>query len=120
MLTAWVSEVAGRRPSPKSRIVELRARDTVVTAGDEHLAIGQQRRCVIIARGVKVAGGRPDAGRRIVEFRSRNSPVDPVNSGCGEYLAIGQQRRGVIPAPIQRVGGAAGGRPTPARRVVEF
>ena len=42
-----------------------------MTACDEHLAVGQQRRRVSIARGGEAAGGRPGPARRIVEFRAR-------------------------------------------------
>ena len=89
----------------------------VVTACDEHLAVGQQRRRVTIACGGEAAGGRPGPARRIVEFRARES-ASRYRAACDEHLAVGQQRRRVIEAACG--GEAAGGRPGPARRIVEF
>ena len=60
------------RPGPGRRIVEFRAGErvaAVVTACDEHLAVGQQRRGVTRGGG-EAAGGRPGSARRIVEFRA--------------------------------------------------
>ena len=54
------------------------------TSGDEHLAVGQQRRGVTGARCLHAAGGGPDAGSRIIQFRawqnSRGAAVPPATS----------------------------------------
>ena len=105
-----------RSRSPDRRVPRSRERCCHLTACDEHLAVGQQRRRVTIACGGEAAGGRPGPARRIVEFRARES-ADCCQSACDEHLAVGQQRRRVT---IACGGEAAGGRPGPARRIVEF
>ena len=105
MNIACGGEAAGGRPGPARRIVEFRARESsrsVITACDEHLAVGQQRRRVILACGGEAAGGRPGPGRRIVEFRARENAA-AVITACDEHLAVGQQRRRVMLRAVARL-----------------
>ena len=101
-------------------IVEFRARESVAvivtTAGDEHLAVGQERRRMEFASGGEAAGGTPCSARQIVEFRARERE-ETIITACDEHFAVGQQRRRVA---LALGGEAAGGRPGPARRIVEF
>ena len=87
-----------------------------VTAGDEDLAVGQQRRRVEVACGVQAAGGGPGVGRRVVQLRAGQIAAVAVAAG-DEDLAVVQQRRRVIEAcGVQ----AAGGGPGVGRRVVQL
>ena len=77
---------------------------------NQHHAVGQQRRRVLIACGVEAARGSPGPARWIVQFRAReNAAVEP---SCDQHLAVGQQRRRVFRA---RGVEAARGSPSPAR-----
>ena len=83
---------------PRSRIVQFRAREKpllVSSSRDQHLAVGQQRRRVIVPCGVEAARGTPGPGSRIVQFRARESAAAVISSR-DEHLAVGQQRRRVI------------------------
>ena len=59
------------------RSIEIRARGTIESAivlispCNKHHAVGQQRRCMVRARGEKLAGRRPAPARRIVQFCHR-------------------------------------------------
>ena len=84
-----------------------------MTCYDEHLATGQQVRCLTIACGTEATGRSPSSARWIVQFCGRVAITS--KSSCNEHLAIGQQRRRVTSA-----GGpeAAGGIPGSARRII--
>ena len=105
-----------RSRSPDRRVPRSREVAGAITACDEHLAVGQQRRRVTIACGGEAAGGRPGPARRIVEFRAREIAV----------VVAARLRRApcrwaaTSPCEIACGGEAAGGRPGPARRIVEF
>ena len=81
---------------------------------DEHLAVGQLRRCVISARAVETAGGRPGPAGRIVQFRARGSVEIAIESPCHQRHAVWEQRRSV---QIACGAEAIRDRPTPAIRV---
>src|SRR5439155_11954741 len=67
----------------------------------------------------EAANRRPSPARRIVQFRAHENVAVgiSVKSSCDQYLAVGQQRRYVT---IACGAEAAGGRPGPARRIVQF
>jgi hypothetical protein len=92
---------AGRRPQPGRRIIEFRVSATLksgrICSSDEHRAVGQQRRGMLVSRGSHAAGRRPQPGSRIIEFRARESRA--VISPSDEHLAVGQQRRTMKVAP---------------------
>src|SRR6266850_3194776 len=104
--------------------VEFRAREIAGGAGgvgetacDEHLAVGQQRLCVIIPPGIETAGGAPGPAGGIVQFRASDRKAVRGSIAYDEHLAVGQQRRRVKSACGAET---AGGRPGPAGRIVEF
>ena len=83
----------------------------------QHLAVGQQRRRVIVACGVEAARGTPGPAGRVVQFRAAKIAAATDRSPCHQHLAVGQQRRRVIRACGVE---AARGTPRPAGRVVQF
>ena len=95
---------AGRASSvPLAGVVQLGAGNRVPLIlsppSDQHLAVGQQRRRVLVARGAQRAGRSP----RPVG-RDRTAPRWPEH-GCracprDQHLAIGQQRRRVVLARV--------------------
>src|SRR5262249_4752212 len=86
------------------------------TAGDEDLAVVQQRRRAKSPGGVHTAGDGPDAGRWVVQFRAGKEGAERATTAAGdEYLAIVQQRRrGTLAGGFQ----AAGVGPTTRRHGV--
>ena len=120
MTTACDVEIAGGSPGPARRIVQFRARGrgeiAIKPRSHKHLAVGQQRRRVQIARGVEIAGGSPAPARRIVQFRACGNAAG-VNSPSDKHHAVWQQRRRVIRACDVET---ARGGPAPARRIVQF
>ncbi len=101
--------------------IELRA--TVPSKGrrifprDEHLAVRQQRRRVIVPRGDKAARGGPGACRRIIQLRVGESANTVEKSRRDEQFAVGQQRGRVT---ISRGSEAAGGSPGARRRIIQL
>ena len=49
-----------------------------LSACDQHHAVGQQGRRVLIASGVEAARGTPAPARRVVQFRARESITLPA------------------------------------------
>ena len=85
-------------PGPVRRVVEFRAGEiaaAIVSSCDQHFAVGQQRRRVLIACGVEAPGGTSRSRRRVVEFRACENSRRRL-SACDEHLAVVQQRRRVI------------------------
>ena len=52
----------------------LRVAAAIFSPCHQHLAVGQQRRRVIIARGVEAARGPPGPAGRVVQFRAGKKP----------------------------------------------
>ena len=91
MLKTFVDEAAGGRPCAAHRIIKFCARKiaAVMTACDEHLAVGQQRRGVTIARAGEAASCCPCAGRRIVEFRTSETACGMLTPPATRTLPLG-------------------------------
>ena len=126
VLTARGVEAARGRPGPARRVVQFRARQSIVVIKSrcsKHHAVGQQGRRVLAARGVEAARGRPCPVRRVVQFRASEregmagSPCNDLITPCNQHHAVGQQGRRVTMACGVE---AARGRPGPARWVVQF
>src|SRR5207249_3771663 len=84
-------------PGAGGWIVEFRAIESdevnVRTACGEHLAVGQQRRCLGAACSAEAAGGRPSPSGRIVELGARNKVVTALLTARDEHQSVRQQRR---------------------------
>ena len=95
-------------------IVEFRAAKSaaIQSPRHQHLAVGQQRRCVQLACGGEVVSVTPSPAGRVVQFLTWGEPPT-----CRQHLAVRQQRRRVKVACMVE---AASGAPSPADRVVQF
>ena len=93
----------------------LKVTTTILSPRHQHLAIGQQRRRVIVTCGAKAAGGRPRpvAG----SYSSALLKSVAIGSPRHQHLAIGQQRRRVTVACGAK---AAGRRPGASRRIIQL
>ena len=116
------------RPCAARRIVDLcwEALQGVVNApGYEHLAIGQQGRRMIAARGGEACCGRPHLGHRVVDLRAfkRSAIVgnaidqNAVVPADHKHLAVGQQSCREIAASGDEMARIA---PSPCRRIVDL
>jgi hypothetical protein len=85
--------------------------ETEVSAGDQNLAIREQRRGVVHAGRRRAAGDSPLAGGRIVEFGAGEKVFGKILATCDQYLAILKQRGSVGKTwRIQCAGGGPGAR----------
>ena len=109
-------------PGPRRRVVQLRAGESaaaVLAPGDQHLAVGQQRRRVIrraaVARLPVDAPGRPSPGRTARRWRdSRRCSSSPRRPAPCRWAAASPcaTSRAASRTPVAR--------PGPRRRVVQL
>jgi len=115
----------GQRPGALNGVVQLRTGENVdgrcgvIAAGDEHLAVGEQRHGVVETGGVQAAGGGPGALNGIVQFgagEERRADIFVIPAG-DQHLPVLQEGRGVLVAGSMH---AAGGGPAAGGGVVQF
>ena len=87
----------------------------IIATSDKHLAIGQQRRRVVVAWTGHGTGQGPDSAGRIVEFRAGDNAVVAVVTAGDEDLAVRQQRSQVTISRSVKIAGA--GKPSICRIV---
>src|SRR5438132_23549 len=100
--------------------IQLGAGEVVVVAiqyaGDQHLPVWEQGRCVLNAGGMQATAGGPGTCRRIVAFAAgdENGTVLPTGD---QHLPVREQSRRVL---VARGVQATGAGPGPGGRVVQF
>src|SRR6266849_1177352 len=110
----------GGPDAPALGCIQLGAGEVVVvaiqSAGDQHLPVWEQGRCVLNAGGMQATGGGPGTCRRIVTFGAgdENGPVLPTGD---QHLPVREQGGRVL---VARGVQATGAGPGPAGRVVQF
>jgi len=97
-----LNHAAGCRERSGGWVVQLRARKNllgtaqkVVSTGDQHLAVGQQRSGVQHPLRGHAAGGGEAPRRGIVYFCARENLAE-IGSASDKDRPVGQQRRGVV------------------------
>src|SRR5205807_9090642 len=109
-------EAAGGAPRPGSRVVKLRAAESLVSIEgpavkaplDQDLAVRQQCRCVINAAGVQASGATPCPSVRVVQLGAIQTVIKVVVEAADDQnLAVGQQRRCVILSLCREAAGDA-------------
>jgi hypothetical protein len=120
MAPAGNIHAAGRRPISGGRVVEFRAcQYTVIRPSSyQHLAVGQQRRRVVLACRDEAAGRRPSSRRWSVQFRVGRNVSNTIVSRCHQHLPVGQQGRRVV--TVTGSSGATGETPILRGWIVEL